>query len=447
MRTPLPVRVPIFGVVLAALWAIPLRAQDPPPGAGLGEVRGIVFDSTRGEPLSDAAVFLFGTGYQAISDAEGRFALVGIPAGRYTVLFYHPRLGELGASAGPSPVEVPAGASVQIELGTPSWFTLVSNECLLEARAEGSAVVVGWVGDGESGVAMPGAVVTFSWNVAGSREPARRNVMTDEAGWYRFCDAPGGTPMTVSARGLNRQAFRREISVPPAGRSEGTFLLWEMAAGSVAGTLRDAESAQGVAGAEVRLRGTSLGAVSGRGGAFRIGAVPPGEYTLVSSHLFYGERTGSVAVPPGGTVRVEMLMGTRAIELPPLTVIVEAPPPRRASGGGVTITRDQIARVGARARDAAELIQALALPGVIVRRRGDDTLCVGYAPGQARMMAFGGCVPMEVYVNDVHATSPDLALLLPPEAIERIVLYRPVEAGSLFPVNAANGVLVIYTRR
>lgn len=447
MRSSLPLRL-LVASALAAIWSVlPLCAQDPASGKGVGGIRGIVIDSTRAEPLSDAAVFLFGTAHRATSDAEGRFVLEGIPPGRYSVLFYHVRLGEIGASAGPSPVDVKAGGIAQIELGTPSWFTLISNQCVLEEPAPGSAVVAGWVGDGESGVGMPGAVVTFSWGVPGSREPVRREVGTDRSGWYRFCDAPGGTPMTVSVRGLNRQAFRREIAVPVGAFAEGTFLLWEMPGGSVAGTLRDAGSGQGVEDAEVWLRGTSLRSVSGRGGAFRIGAVPPGDYTLVSSHLRYGERTGAVAVPPGGTIRVEMLLDTRAIELPPLTVTVEPPPPSRAPGGGLTITRDQIARVGARARDAVELIQALALPGVIVRRRGDATLCVGYAPGQARMAAFGGCVPMEVYVNGVHAASPELALLLPPEAIERIELYRPVEAGSLFPVNAANGVLVIYTRR
>lgn len=442
-----PPRVLLAGALLVWGGAASLLAQEPALEKRPGAIRGIVVDSTRGQPLPDAAVFLFGTAYRAVTDSGGRFALDALPPGRYSILFYHVRLGELGVSPGSQPIEVLPGQAIEMELGTPRWFTIVSSQCLLEPRAPGSGVVAGWVGDGESGVGMPEAVVTFSWGVAGSREPVRREVSTDAAGWYRLCDAPTGVPMTASARFLNRQAFRREISLPPGGAAEGTFLLWELHPGMVSGTLRDAESGQGVEGAEVWLRGTSLRAVSGRGGVFRIGAVPPGDYTLVSGHLRYGERLGGMTVPPGGTVRVEMLLDTRAIELPPLTVTVESTPPVRSAGGALTITREQIARVGPRARDALELIQALALPGVIVRRRGDDTLCVGYAPGQARMAAFGGCVPMEVYVNGVHAASPDLALLLPPEAIDRIELYRPVEAGSLFPVNAANGVLVIHTRR
>jgi hypothetical protein len=58
----------------------------------------------------------------------------------------------------------------------------------------------------------------------------------------------------------------------------------------------------------------------------------------------------------------------------------------------------------------------------------------------------GGCVSMEIYINDIHATSAEMALHISPDAVERIVLFRPIEAGNLFPVNTGNGVMVIYTR-
>jgi hypothetical protein len=35
---------------------------------------------------------------------------------------------------------------------------------------------------------------------------------------------------------------------------------------------------------------------------------------------------------------------------------------------------------------------------------------------------------------------------LPPDAIDRIVIYKPVEAGNLFGLGAGNGVIVIYTK-
>jgi hypothetical protein len=51
-----------------------------------------------------------------------------------------------------------------------------------------------------------------------------------------------------------------------------------------------------------------------------------------------------------------------------------------------------------------------------------------------------------IYINDVRATDPDLALRVSPDAIERMVIYKPVEASNLFGLGGASGVWMIYTR-
>jgi hypothetical protein len=53
---------------------------------------------------------------------------------------------------------------------------------------------------------------------------------------------------------------------------------------------------------------------------------------------------------------------------------------------------------------------------------------------------------MIVYINDVRATDPNLALRISPDAVERMVLYKPIEAGNLFGLGSGNGVWMIYTR-
>jgi outer membrane receptor for ferrienterochelin and colicin len=115
--------------------------------------------------------------------------------------------------------------------------------------------------------------------------------------------------------------------------------------------------------------------------------------------------------------------------------------------GGVTIARKDIDKVRARVRDVADILQTLQTPGVLVRRRSDQSLCVGYTSGQVRMYqnVSGGCVPMTVYINDVRATNTDLALQMPVESIDRIVIFRPLEAGALFGADASNGVIIVYT--
>lgn len=445
-----PPILPRFLAVAAALLALGVpgvSAQDPGSSRATGRIQGVVFDSTAAAPLADAAVFLWGTTHRAISDTDGRYVLEGVPEGEYTLLLFHTRLGELGISSGPRQVVVRAGAVTQVDLGIPSWFTIVIGECRFEERRAGTGAIAGWVGDGESGMGMPGAQVSLAWPVAGSREPSRRELETDAMGWYRVCDAPAGTPIAASARFLNREGLRREISVGEGGMIQAGFLLWELQPAKISGAVHDATTGLGVQGAEVWLRGTTLRAVTGKDGSFRLGDVPAGTYMLFAEHLRYGTRQDTLVAVSGQTLAVDVRVDTRAIDLDPITVTVESRPLTERAMGGLTITRAQIDRIETRVRDTGELIQTLNLPGVIVRRRADGTLCVGYGPGQAHMMSFGGCVSMEVYVNGVHATSTEMALHIPPEAVDRIVLFRPVEAGNLFPINAANGVLVIYTRR
>ena len=142
-----------------------------------------------------------------------------------------------------------------------------------------------------------------------------------------------------------------------------------------------------------------------------------------------------------------MRLSTEAIEIAPITVAVESRPMTERAMGGILIDRVAVDRVRRRARDAADVLRSQNLPGVIVRRRGDGTLCIGYMPGQVRMMWNTGCVPMIIFINNVRATNTDLALQLPPEAIDHMVIYKPLEAGNLFGMGSANGVLAIFTRQ
>ena len=431
---------------LLALGAGSLEAQVRPATKGLGSVQGVVFDSTQQAPLPDAAVFLFGTSHRAVSGEDGTFVISDVLPGEYTLLFYHPILGQLGISPGPRTVTVREDATTQADLGTPSWFTVVASQCLMEKGDPDTGILAGWVGDGESGMGMPQARVSLAWSLEERGDPVRLELETDASGWYRLCDAPSDVPIVATARFLNLQGLRREVRVGRGGMTQAAFLLWDLKASQVSGAVRDATSGEGIPGAEVWLQGTSFRTVTGGEGGFRFGEVPPGTYTMLARHLQYGTRQDTLVIPSGQTLSVDMRVDTKAIELDPLTVTVESVPLTRRAMGGFTVGREQIEEVASRARDTADVLQALHLPGVIIRRRGDGTLCVGYQPGQVRMMFNTGCVSMEVYINDIHATSAEMALHIPPDAIDRIVLFRPIEAGNLFPVNTANGVMVIFTR-
>ncbi len=430
----------LLSVTVAALTAVDGGAQNT------GIVRGLVYDSTAQQPLADAAVFLWGTPYRSVTDSVGRFEIADVPSGDYTLYFFHVRLGELGVSPGPTPVGVVGDTVIEVELATPSIFTSIVSDCLFEERRPGTGALAGWVGDGETGMPMPRAQVDLAWSTSASKEPSRLTLEADAGGWYRTCEAPADVPITASARFLDRQGLRREVTVSEGGVAEAGFLLWEVRPSRVTGRIVDAEAGRPVAEAEVWLRGTSFRGITSPDGEFRFGQVPPGSYMLFVKHLGYGVKQDTLEVPSGEEISVDMRVDAEVFEIAPLTVTVASRPSTERAMGGLIIDRASIDKVRGRVRDAADVIQTQNIPGVIIRRRGDGSLCVGYAPGQVRMMFNTGCVPMVIFINNVRATNTELALQMPPDSIDRIILYRPVEAGALFGLGSGNGVLAIYTR-
>jgi outer membrane cobalamin receptor len=79
MRAP---RITLVAIALAAL-ALPARA---PAQQGTGIVAGTVADAESRRPLPDVAVRVEGTRLGALTDADGRFRIAGVPAGLIVVL-------------------------------------------------------------------------------------------------------------------------------------------------------------------------------------------------------------------------------------------------------------------------------------------------------------------------------------------------------------------------
>lgn len=430
-------------LLLAALTLATPATADAQDAA----VVGTVYDSIAGGPLPGATVYLFGTSHRAVSDPDGRFRLDDVPPGDHSILFFHDRLGRLGVSTGPVAVTVGPGAEEEVSLATPSMGTVVRSQCTLEEGPDRSGALAGRVVDGDSQVPLGGAVVTLSWQEEGSRQIRRMSVETGPGGWYRTCSAPADVPVLLSGSFFGREAARQEVSVSEGGFTEAHVPLQKLASTHVSGQLVDNESGEAVEGAEAWLRSTSHRALSNSRGQFDLGDVPPGTYMLVTDHLAYGIKMDTLSVPSDQRLSVEMRLDTRPVEIAPLTVSAEAAPvtiDRRR--GGIVITRDEIDAVRQQSRDASDVIRSLHIPGIVVRHNSSSgRTCVGFTTGQVAMN-HDGCVSMLVYINDVRATDAELALQMPPDNIERMVVYKPLQAGNLFGLGGGNGVWMIYTR-
>ena len=103
--------------------------------AGSGTLSGRIVDVSLGGPLPGAVVLVEGTVLQAVSDAEGRFQLAGVPAGEQTAVVRF-----LGRQTVRAPIVVRAGQTATLEVELRDAFVL----------EEAVTVTAAPIGDGEA---------------------------------------------------------------------------------------------------------------------------------------------------------------------------------------------------------------------------------------------------------------------------------------------------------
>lgn len=95
----------IIGVLLALLWIAPLRAQEPS-----GTIRGRVVDDATQQALSGVTVTVGSR--SALTQADGRYLIPGVPAGTYTL-----RTRMIGYAQATREITVAAGETLDVDLG------------------------------------------------------------------------------------------------------------------------------------------------------------------------------------------------------------------------------------------------------------------------------------------------------------------------------------------
>ncbi len=95
------------------------------------------------------------------------------------------------------------------------------------------------------------------------------------------------------------------------------FVLF--AQGTVSGTVTDANTGEALAGANVVVEGTTMGAAADANGSFTINNMSAGNYTVTASMIGYASQSQTINV--SGAVTVDFMLETSALELSALEVL------------------------------------------------------------------------------------------------------------------------------
>jgi TonB-linked SusC/RagA family outer membrane protein len=226
----------------------------------------------------------------------------------------------------------------------------------------------------------------------------------------------------------------------------------------VTGRVTDKTSGQSVAGAQVSVVGTTLRALTGQDGRYRLVNVPAGAATIRVAFIGYGSVTQAVTVPAGGAAEQDVVLTQVAVGLDAVVVTATGDQAVREQGTAAH-SIDLSTRV--QKAPTTNLSDALnsTVPGVVVqssggttgsgtriRIRGSNSVSLSNEPvlvvdgvrvennPSSSSVGVGGQVPSRL--NDIS-----------PQDLETVQVVSGPAASVLYGTDAANGAILMRTRR
>jgi hypothetical protein len=424
-------------------------------------IRGIVYDSLITDaPLRGAEVWLEGTNRTVKADARGRFEFAGLRPGRYILTFFHPVLDSTGFSAAPVAMIVDAATPGFAVLTTPSPAAVHGALCPSDPAASVGAVL-GLVREGVGGKPIGNIAVTAEWTAftiagGGNRWEARNTLArSDSSGRVVLCAVP--TDVKVLIRGEAVGGTSGMVALDLAGRPFGRVdlhLLQRPATGTVMGVVRGRNGSL-ISGSSVLAVGTQSRVEADREGRFTFSDVSAGSRIFEARAIGYRPVQLQTTIPPGGTSRLEFIMGEQVQVLDPIVVAGSSYlatigfDRRRKLSQGHYLDENDIERTGATRTE--EIFRSV--PGVLLRPVGMGYV-VEFQRGQGqttnpRLRNY--CQPSYFIDGSYFPLPPNAAITLPmvPAEILAVELYSNTFSAPLQYQrrDSSCGVILIWTRR
>ena len=227
--------------------------------------------------------------------------------------------------------------------------------------------------------------------------------------------------------------------------------------GTITGRVTEAGSGRPVPAAQVRIVGSDARALTNQEGYYTVRSAPTGNVTVRVLRIGYAELRQAATVSSGAAVTLNIQIQANATTLSPV-VTTATGEQRRVEVGNAIARIDATDIVQTRAvSNVADLITSrapgvLVIPGtqtgagVRVRIRGTSSLALSnnpiYVIDGIRVEGSTGSSTLSV-----GGTTPSRVGDLNPEEIESIEVIRGPSATSLYGTDAANGAIVIKTKR
>lgn len=219
----------------------------------------------------------------------------------------------------------------------------------------------------------------------------------------------------------------------------GTVLVEALPSGSISGTVLD-EQGQPVPGATVALQPFNKGAVTNDKGIFSFKGVAAGEYFLTVTYIGYKPVQKSVKVADG-PIQITVSLRSSVMELDASVVI----------GYGTTTRRNKTEAISSiNSKQLSEDHSSISVSDMLVGRLpGLYVMKSGGAPGAGSAMyirglsTFNNTAPL-VVVDGIPDRSLDD---LNPNDIDAVSVLKDASAISVYGARAANGVILVTTKR
>ncbi|HET8654196.1 MAG TPA: SusC/RagA family TonB-linked outer membrane protein [Longimicrobiaceae bacterium] len=230
------------------------------------------------------------------------------------------------------------------------------------------------------------------------------------------------------------------------------------ARGTISGRVTDAASGQALPGATVTIQGTTQGAVTAQDGRYTIRNVPTGSRTVLASTLGYATLTETVNVTAGSATTVDFALQASAIQIGGLIVTATGQEQRQreigASVGSISTADVPLATVSSPAQilegrvPGVEVLPSSGTTGAAarIRIRGSSSISLSNEP----LLVVDG-VPVnnntDAFSYGIGGQSLSRLNDINPNDIEKIDVLKGPSASSLYGTAAANGVIVITTKK